>query len=366
MKIRLRSVLARGFTLIELLVVIAIIAVLIALLLPAVQSAREAARRAQCTNNLKQIGLAMHNYHSTHGAFPLGDSLQPQGFPTGVGDHAVWNSFSAQALMLGYMEQGPLYNAINFSWAPADSLNNTVYLTRINSYLCPSDANAGRVNINSYAASYGTTTSGMFQWTDQAGHLNFQRAGHSSGLFTVGLAYGVADATDGTSNTIAYSEILVGRQGRFYDNVTPPQRYRGNMLMASTATGGDGLVYASQNVPAVLANIAACKAEFLTPAADGKISDFRGWRWAHGNPAFSMFNTVLVPNDTFGGCRNGGNPDYWPDSSFVVGASGAHPGGVNTLMGDGSARFVKSSVSQQTWWALGTRDGAEVLSSDSY
>src|SRR3979411_2635614 len=105
-----------GFTLIELLVVIAIIAVLIALLLPAVQSAREAARRAQCVNNLKQIGLAIHNYHSTHTQFPMGDSLNVQGGTPA--DLALWNSWSAHGLMLGYMEQQPLYNAINFSFGP--------------------------------------------------------------------------------------------------------------------------------------------------------------------------------------------------------------------------------------------------------
>src|SRR4051794_41400290 len=103
----------RGFTLIELLVVIAIIAVLISLLLPAVQAAREAARRAQCVNNLKQIGLAIHNYHTANSTFPMGNSLNVQG-PTPA-DLALWNAWSSHGLMLGYMEQQPLYNAINFS-----------------------------------------------------------------------------------------------------------------------------------------------------------------------------------------------------------------------------------------------------------
>ncbi len=107
-----------GFTLIELLVVIAIIAVLIALLLPAVQSAREAARRIQCTNNLKQIGLALHNYHTSNNTFPLGISVISQGERECHHAYANWNSWSAQGLMLGYLEQQPLYNAANFNWGP--------------------------------------------------------------------------------------------------------------------------------------------------------------------------------------------------------------------------------------------------------
>src|SRR5438309_6333244 len=129
----------RGFTLIELLVVIAIIAVLIALLLPAVQSAREAARRIQCVNNLKQIGLGMHNYHSANNAFPLSDTVAWCGY----GYNSDWGAWSAHALLLGYMEGQPIYNNCNFNWVAYFSqgfkINLTVTNTIVNSFICPSD-----------------------------------------------------------------------------------------------------------------------------------------------------------------------------------------------------------------------------------
>ncbi len=154
-----------GFTLIELLVVIAIIAVLIALLLPAVQAAREAARRSQCVNNLKQIGLALHNYHSTNDVFPMGSSMNPL---NGPGDYNLtWSQWSAHSLMLPYLEQAPLYNSANFSWGIDPNwglcwaFNSTVCNTKVSGFLCPSDGNAGKTQLNSYFASFGTTTNTM-------------------------------------------------------------------------------------------------------------------------------------------------------------------------------------------------------------
>src|SRR3954453_6934922 len=150
---RVRGSRAYGFTLIELLVVIAIIAVLIALLLPAVQAAREAARRVQCVNNLKQLGLAMHNYHDVNGKFPMGSGSGMQS----LGVYLAKQAWSAHAAMLPQIGQGPLYNAINFNWGvnagsisasvPASYINSTVYQTQVKEFLCPSDPNAGTTQV---------------------------------------------------------------------------------------------------------------------------------------------------------------------------------------------------------------------------
>ena len=232
--IRARS---RGFTLIELLVVIAIIAVLIALLLPAVQAAREAARRSQCTNNLKQIGLGLHNYHTGNNSFPQGGSKGPYTVYATTASANVdpgtayytpsWDGWSSLALMAPYLEQQALYSAMNFSWAPGWTgqpgyYNNiTVWNTHVATFLCPSDAYAGSVsgltaslgNLNNYAASMGTTTANCCQ------HI----AMTTTGLFAYEAVSAIQFVTDGTSNTVAFAETLTGQPG---PNFTPG--YRGD------------------------------------------------------------------------------------------------------------------------------------------
>jgi prepilin-type N-terminal cleavage/methylation domain-containing protein/prepilin-type processing-associated H-X9-DG protein len=368
----------RAFTLIELLVVIAIIAVLIAHLLPAVQSAREAARRIQCTNNLKQIGLALHNYHSATGSFPPGAALS--GVAAVPGLYASWQpNMSAQAMMLPYLEQTPIYNALNFQFGAEYDLgmNTTGVLTILAGFLCPSDPNAGkRLNTNSYYASMGTTTDYMFtppvaggaNWMGTTPNVTFTG---TTGLFAQAVSYGVNHCKDGTSTTVAFAESLLGdglASSVWGPTTTPPSRYRGNMVYG--ADPDDDLIRphdAFLNPALTITLLQNCNKMFQSTNTD--IGDEHGYRWAIGITGYSMFNTIQTPNDPqypFSACRLDAGPNEYPDSGFAYGSSSAHPGGINVCFGDGSVRFIKSSINRMTWWALGTKAGAEVISGDSY
>ncbi|MDR3622532.1 MAG: DUF1559 domain-containing protein [Paludisphaera borealis] len=346
----------RGFTLIELLVVIAIIAVLIALLLPAVQSAREAARRSQCINNLKQMGLAAHNYHTAGGSFPLAGSKNSFGGPT---DYHPWSSWSAHSMMLNYLEQTPLYNAANFSWSATDGsvpgyyMNTTVSYALVAGFLCPSDGNAGKTCNNSYYASYGTTV--------EQGGFEYNQPAASTGLYCQYTVYSVADCTDGTSNTIAFGEALVG------NNAGSTSNYRGNMELGASGQQVSGyLLDAQSNMLGVIADLQTCALAFKN-TTNGGISALRGFRWAYSATGYSMANMLQTPNELkFNGCRFGCSGGCDPSYGYSYGLSSNHPGGVNVAFGDGSVRFIKDSISRTTWWGLATKSGGEVISSDSY
>ncbi|APW59841.1 DUF1559 domain-containing protein [Paludisphaera borealis] len=378
----------RGFTLIELLVVIAIIAVLIALLLPAVQSAREAARRAQCVNNLKQIGLAMHNYHQSVGTFPQGKSEAAADPYLQNKNYAGWTEWSAHAEMLPYMEQTPIYNSINFMYAggynSASFINGTAWKAVIAAYMCPSDGNVARgtvsigtgtPNTNSYRGSIGTT-SASWNWTPGPGYSSAPpdplgiaggqtNISSSTGVFTYWYSYGIRDITDGTSNTIAFSESLVG-------DVSNPSVFRPNNSVTGVGGATAGSVFDASIIPiaTLTSALQACTQAYKQGATNGNtnISNVNGNRWGWGATTMTLFHTIVPPNSkqySFNSCRQdcGG---CGPDDSSFSNAQSNHPGGVNCLMGDGSVKFIKDSVNMVTWMQLGTKANGEVISSDAY
>jgi prepilin-type N-terminal cleavage/methylation domain-containing protein/prepilin-type processing-associated H-X9-DG protein len=366
----------RGFTLIELLVVIAIIAVLIALLLPAVQSAREAARRIQCTNNLKQLALGLHNYLSSTGAFPPGvvttTAYLGNAPPTQL---STWTAWSPQALLLSYVEQTALYNAANFNWnccydtGQADAINSTVYLSRIAAFLCPSDGVAGVQNINNYYGSIGDSTQ---QYPGDGNTTGIFRL-YNSNIQTASVT--IAGVTDGTSNTIAFGEGLVGDYGKL-------NTYRGNGMSGANQITAAEVLDARSAAAAVIQELQACNAWWANPSiisqcqggpigCDGSgLKQYLGQTWALGERGYTLFNTVVPPNSRqypWHSCRtDSGCLDCAMEGSSYINANSNHPGGCNFAFSDGSVRFIKDSVDMSTYEALGTRSGGEVISADAY
>ncbi|MGP0063906.1 MAG: DUF1559 domain-containing protein [Isosphaeraceae bacterium] len=360
-----------GFTLIELLVVIAIIAVLIALLLPAVQSAREAARRVQCVNNLKQIGLALHNYIDVNGTVPPAalDTMTIGGTTT------IRNgSFGALARMLPFLEQTAVYNAANFSvdvinGAPGMWANTTAIFTRLSGFLCPSDTPPGWPAITAYAG----TAPGVNYFASVGSGLEFsnlQTGGPPNGIFSyVATGYGapvtIAAITDGTSNTIAFGEWIVG------DGNNALYTVPSDIVFVGAYPPGVSRNTPQMELPAGAAPfqqwVQQCAAG-LTNTADRTTNHTSqlGMGWAWGLPGFSFGNIVLAPNPKTPNCSvdTGSDNTLWNPGMWTL--SSRHPGGANVLIADGSVRFLRDSTNLQTVWSLGSRAQGEVLSSDSY
>jgi prepilin-type N-terminal cleavage/methylation domain-containing protein/prepilin-type processing-associated H-X9-DG protein len=355
----------RGFTLIELLVVIAIIAVLIALLLPAVQAAREAARRSQCVNNLKQIGLALHNYQDINGALPMGSGNCGIPFPTLQSKQGL----SAHTAILPQLELTTLYNAINFNQGTDETttdiycaVNLTVIRAQVAVFVCPSDQYAGEQQPNSfttatnnYFCSVGTTTNltdvSSVTWPAPAPMSLLP----TTGLFAFQQSYTFASATDGLSNTVAFAESTVGN----------PNAVLGKPNIGITSIAAAGAAAQFQNAAANLAatNTGLTGCSNAWAARSGAVDNQRGITWFHGSIAFTMIQTVTTPNSvnwTYCSSTTSGSAATFSE------ADSYHSGGINVLMGDGSVRFIKSTVNQITWMALGTRSGGEVISADSY
>jgi prepilin-type N-terminal cleavage/methylation domain-containing protein len=320
----------RAFTLIELLVVIAIIAVLIGLLLPAVQKVREAAARAKCQNNLKQIGLAMHSYMDSN------QSLPPNGIYQAGG---LRNTWSAMARLLPYIEQQNLYQAIDFN--QSYSLQPNVASTRIAVFVCPSEINdRGRFNGN------GVLVHWIINYTVNQGRwlvldpVNFQGG---DGAFSVNVGYTATDFTDGMSNTVGIAEVKA---------YTPALRGGGNPNVANAP------------MPASPAAVVALGGAFK--------ADSNHAEWVDGKIHETGFTTLFPPNTKVS--YNSGGADY--DVDFIsdsegnagnrwtyaaVTARSYHSAGiVNVMLMDGSVRSVSNKISINAWRALGTRNGGEV------
>jgi prepilin-type N-terminal cleavage/methylation domain-containing protein len=353
----------QGFTLIELLVVIAIIAVLIALLLPAVQQAREAARRSQCKNNLKQLGLAIHNYHDVYNLCPFGSMLN-----AGPGGQR----HSGYVGMLPYIDQAPLFNLVSgggltasvdgltnyspFQFVPWDN-NHKAVRAILPGLLCPSDG-------GSTAQSPRAMTNYMFSRGDQCWDTCPQWNGNGGrglrGFFTGGQGIsgtrGFRDVSDGLSNTVAMSERIKAKVGAI--------------------SVRDGGISADLGQATYRANPAACVATAGTTGPGvynnaGTVRVYTGLRWIDGTLTMTGSTTIVGPNKP--SCTDPGNDDR----DGIFDPTSLHTGGVQVLMGDGAVRFISENIhtgnttlgsptgSAQSpygvWGALGSVSGNEVV-----
>ncbi|MCE9561199.1 MAG: DUF1559 domain-containing protein [Planctomycetes bacterium] len=299
----------RGFTLIELLVVIAIIAILIGLLLPAVQKVREASARATCSNNIKQVALGLHAHHDVYLLFPMGQQVTlGTNNPTNGNNRQCW-----EQPLLPYIEQGPLYAQIQASQPTVLTFSITGVDSKIKSLMCPSDPNAGKnVTVPGNAQGF------HGNYVLCAGSTLFGDSGATGGIALNGMFYCLSktkmgDVTDGTSNTLMGSEVLI--------------------------------------------------------AQDTTTHDLRG-RYNNTWQGNTLFSTLYPPNTTVGDrsdycntipkapCQGLGG------TSTVQSARSMHTGGVNAVMADGSVRFVRDGVTLSTWQNAGTRAGGEVAAND--
>jgi prepilin-type N-terminal cleavage/methylation domain-containing protein/prepilin-type processing-associated H-X9-DG protein len=333
----------RGFTLVELLVVIAIIGVLVALLLPAVQAAREAARRTQCVNHLKQISLALHNYHDVHLVLPFGKGASYAGAP-------VYARWSAQALFLPFMEQVNLQGTIDFNSPPETPgmagvinfmpayqtptrVNSVPSRVRIAGFLCPSDISpvGDWPGQNNYAGNQG---SWLCDRSDSpAAATDVSPSETQPGMLYFLSKVRLADVLDGLSNTALFSEHLRG---------SGSPHPRSDMFVIPHQTSRD-------------ATFQTCTT--INTATATPLTSKWGWSWVMGENCCTLYNHVSQPNTNT--CAGFPFPGTMTNMAMQVPPSSYHPGGVNMAMGDGSVRFCPNTVDLLVWRAVGTRAGGE-------
>jgi prepilin-type N-terminal cleavage/methylation domain-containing protein/prepilin-type processing-associated H-X9-DG protein len=316
----------RAFTLVELLVVIAIIGILIALLLPAIQAARAAAHRSACMNNLRQIGVALHNYEAARGAFPPG-----RGTPAP-------RIFSPQARLLGFLEESAVHDLIDFSAPPAtytvppdtvyDGARNLPAAEAISpAFLCPADGLAGRVA----GSLFGATNFAANAGSGAAGGL----LATADGPFMLGQPIRPQDITDGLSHTIAFSERLLG------EGANAPSGQPGSPQRAMREIPGP-----ATPAPPV-----------CDPAAAGAWNHERGAKWIVGNYGNTLYNHALPPNSATIDCLNA------TQQRALTTARSNHSGGVNVLYCDSSVNFISENIDPAPWQAAATRAGGEMTDS---
>lgn len=348
-----------GFTLIELLVVIAIIAILVALLLPAVQQAREAARRAECKNKLKQLGVALHNYHETHGTFP-GNGMAATTENVGGRYNQAWLSWSGLAMLLPFMDQEPVYKNINFDYRwdnnNGGTQNNTMARTKIPAFTCPSDPGSGHIYTgNMSPTSYGFSSGPGSHWSMRT---------NMAGFATLYRGSVMRDITDGSSNTIAMAELQIGQnKGRWETPAGPSERilwYRvtgAGRLQKANNTNGRKFKATAADMATINAYYANCLSRYDSRSGWNGSSDEQGRFWAAGRVYWGPWHTTLVGPNAGPSCDN----DNSVTDMSVKEPSSYHPGGVHVLLADGATRFVNQTLDQSVWISLGSRDGGDTV-----
>jgi prepilin-type N-terminal cleavage/methylation domain-containing protein/prepilin-type processing-associated H-X9-DG protein len=298
----------RAFTLVELLVAIAIVGILVALLLPAVQAAREAARRGACTNNLRQIGVAMHNHHDTLGNFPPARNAWPL-------------VHSPQARLLPYVEQETLQRVVDYKLPLSAPANAAASQMLLKLFVCPSDG-AGRVNGSTHGGTNYVANVG-------SGTESYGLIAAGDGVFNQS-PLGFRELVDGSSSTAAFSESLLG-SGVASTTSSPKDARRERLLVA----GGNDTTPADCN------------------AASGIWSGQRGSKWIDGHYGNALYNHYYVPNPREWDCGNASG------NKALSTARSMHPGGVNVLMADGSVILQANNIELKVWRAIATRCGGE-------